>query len=246
MDKALFIAMTGAKQNMLSQTARSNNLANVNTTGFKADFEQARAMPVFGETYPTRAYAMSERPATDLSSGSLIETGRSLDIAVKGDGWIAVQAPDGSEAYTRSGELQIDTAGILRTRNGLPVLGNGGPIAIPPAEQVEIGVDGTITVQAQGAGEAALAAIDRIKLVNPPQDQLEKGQDGLIRQRNGEAAPANGAVQVETGFLEGSNVNAASELMSILSLSRQYEMQVKMMKSIDENAAAAAKIMRMG
>ena len=245
MDKALYIAMTGAKNNMMAQTARANNLANANTTGFKADFEQARAMPVFGESFPTRVYSLSERPATDMTSGAFIETGRSLDIAIQGDGWIAVESGLGDEAYTRSGEMMIDANGVLRTGKGMPVMGEGGPIVIPPAQHVEIGVDGVITIQPQGAGPNEVAQIDRIKLVNPDKQELEKGLDGLMRQRNGEPADADGFVRVESGFLAASNVNAAEELINILSLTRQYEMQTKMMKTVDENSAAAASVMRM-
>ncbi|OPX54826.1 flagellar basal-body rod protein FlgF [Oceanospirillum multiglobuliferum] len=246
MDKALYIAMTGAKNNMLAQTARANNLANANTTGFKADYEQARAMPVFGESFPTRAFSLSERPATNMDGGAFIETGRSLDIAIQGDGWIAVQSPTGDEAYTRSGELLMDANGVLRTGKGLAVMGEGGPIVIPPAAHVEIGVDGVITVQPLGAAPNELAQVDRIKLVNPEKATLEKSLDGLMRLRDGQPAPADANVRVESGFLEASNVNGAEELIHILSLTRQYEMQTKMMKTIDENSAAAASIMRMG
>jgi flagellar basal-body rod protein FlgF len=245
MNKALYIAMTGAKNTMMAQTARANNLSNANTTGFKADFEQARAMPVFGETFPTRVYSMTERPATDMSGGAFIETGRSLDIAIQGDGWMAVDSSLGDEAYTRSGEMMVDANGVLRTGKGLPVLGEGGPIIIPPSEHIEIGVDGVITIQPLGAAPNEVAQIDRIKLVNPDKQEMEKGLDGLMRQRNGEPAEADGLVRVESGFLEASNVNAASELINILALTRQYEMQTKMMKTVDENSAAAASVMRM-
>ncbi|WP_156494879.1 flagellar basal body rod protein FlgF, partial [Oleiphilus sp. HI0128] len=146
MDKALYIAMSGAKQNMLAQRAHANNLANINTTAFKEDFAQARAMPVFGEHHPSRAYALTERPGTNFEAGPLNQTGNPLDVAVKGDGWIAVQAADGSEAYTRAGDLQVDVNGQLRAGIGLPVLGNGGPIVLPPSATVEIGADGTVSV----------------------------------------------------------------------------------------------------
>lgn len=244
MDKSLFIAMSGASQNMLAQRAHANNLANVTTTGFRRDFEQARSMPVFGDGMATRAYAMTERPATDLSSGSLIETGRDLDVAVEGNGWIAVQAPDGSEAYTRAGSLNIDVFGILRTSTGLAVLGNGGPIAIPPADKVEIGVDGTISFRALGEAPNVLAEVDRIKLVNPDPTQLRKGEDGLMRVEGQAEQPADGAMRVATGFLEGSNVNAVEEMTSILSLARQFELQVKMMRTVEENAQATDRILQ--
>lgn len=243
MDKALYIAMSGAKQNMLSQAAHANNLANVNTTGFKEDFAQARSMPVYGEGLPTRAYALSERPGTNFEQGPLIQTGNSLDIALKGEGWIAIQSADGSEAYTRAGNLSIDVNGQLRTGAGFPVLGDGGPLVIPPAATVEVGADGTISVIPLG-GEG-LAQVDRIRLVNPNADSIEKSADGLIHLKEGAAPPAaDGVVRVEQGFLEGSNVNAVSSLTDMLSLSRQYELQVKLMGQADQNSEAAARLLQ--
>ena len=245
MDKALFIAMTGAKHNMMAQTARSNNLANVNTTGFRADFEQARAMPVFGEHHPSRVYSLTERPATDIQSGSYDYTGNPLDIAVQGEGWIAVQAPNGEEAYTRRGDLNIDPTGMLRTGNGLPVIGNGGPIVLPPGQRFHINGDGGISLN--DAGQAVL--VDQVKLVSAQAlgVTMEKGLDGLMRPRDfAGALPADEQVRVESGAIETSNVNAVNELTSLLALSRQYEMNVKMMKTIDENGASASSVMRMG
>jgi len=246
MDKALYIAMSGAKQNMLAQRSHANNLANVNTTGFKQDYAQARAMPVFGERYASRAYAMTERPGTNFEQGPLMETGNNLDIALNGEGWIAVQAADGTEAYTRAGDLQVDVNGILRTGAGLPVLGDGGPIAIPPASTIEIGADGTISVLPLGAQGVQLAQIDRIRLVNPPAQDLEKQEDGLIHLREGApAAEPDGTLRVEQGFLEGSNVNAVNALTDILSLSRQYELQVKLMGQADQNSEASARLLQL-
>ena len=245
MDKALFIAMSGAKQSMLAQRAHANNLANVKTTGFKEDFTQARSMPVYGEHHPTRAYAMTERPGTNFESGPLIQTGNNLDIAVKGDGWIAVQAEDGTEAYTRSGDLNIDINGQLRTGKGLPVLGNGGPIVLPPSAKIEIGADGTISVLPLGAEAVGLAQIDRIRLVNPEGTDLEKGEDGLIHLKEGVAPPDfDATIQVEPGFLEGSNVNAVSALTDILSLSRQYELQVKLMSQTEQISQSTARLLQ--
>jgi flagellar basal-body rod protein FlgF len=245
MDKALYISMSGAKQSMLAQRAHANNLANVNTTGFKNDFAQARSMPVYGEHHPTRAYAMTESPGTNFEQGPLNQTGRDLDVAIKGDGWIAVQAPDGSEAYTRAGDFQTDSNGILRTGSGLAVLGNGGPVSIPPAAKLEIGSDGTISIVPLGQTPNALAEIDRIKLVNPPRDQIEKGVDGLVRIKDGgQAAVVDANVRLESGFLEASNVNAVESLTEILSLARQYELHVKVMATADENSEAAARLLQ--
>ena len=180
MDKMLYVSMTGAHQNSLAQRAHANNLANITTNGFRRDFEQARSMPIFGDSYPSRVYAMSERPGTDFTPGSLQETGRDLDVAVGGKGWLAVQAPDGSEAYVRTASLNVDALGVLRTGNGLPVMGNAGPIAVPPEQKIEIGKDGTISIRALGEAPNVLAEVDRLKLVNPDLKQMEKGGRGLM------------------------------------------------------------------
>lgn len=245
MDKLLYVAMTGASQNEMAQRAHANNLANVSTSGFRKDLEQARSMQVFGETMPSRVYSMSERPATDFTPGALQETGRDLDVAIQGPGFVAVQDPSGKEAYVRTSSLQIDPLGMLRTGSGMPVLGNGGPIAMPPASKVEIGQDGSITIRGSGQAANALAQVDRIKLVNPDTKQMEKGLDGLLHMKQGQAAPPMDAnVSLVSGFVESSNVNAAEEMTSILSLSRQFELQVKMMRSAEDNDAALAKVLQ--
>jgi len=245
-DKALYIAMTGAKNNMLSQTAHANNLANINTHGFKADFAQARSMPIYyGDGHPSRAFALSERPATDFSHGPMVETGREFDIAIEGEGFIAVQSPDGTEAFTRVGSLYVDNLGMVKTGNGLPVMGNGGPIALPPSEKIEVAKDGTITVVPLGQGLNAIVQADRIKLVNPAIEDLEKLEDGLFHPINQEdEVPPDANVRVVSGFLEGSNVNGVHELTSVMELSRQYEMQVKMMQTAKENSEASARLLQ--
>ena len=245
MDKALYIAMSGAKHNMLGQTSHSNNLANANTTGFRADFAQARSMPVFyGEGHPTRAYALTENPATNFEAGPLEQTGRDLDIAIEGQGFIAVQSPEGTEAYTRAGSLNIDELGMLRTSGGLPVMGNEGPIALPPLEKMEIGTDGTLSIVAQGQGPEAMVEIDRIKLVDPDLNEMRKGEDGLLRLEGNAPAPADAQVSVTSGALEGSNVNVMNEFTNILSLSRQFEMQLKIMTTAQQNSETSARLLR--
>lgn len=244
MDKMLYVSMTGAQNNTLALRAHANNLANVSTSGFRRDFEQARSMPLFGESYPARVFAMSERPATDFRAGSLQETGRDLDVAIGGKGWIAVQAPDGSEAYVRTASLNIDALGVLRTGNGLPVMGNAGPIAVPPEQKVEIGQDGTISIRALGENPNVLAEVDRIKLVNPDPKSMEKGTDGLIRVKGQPEVEADATVQVTSGFLEASNVNAVEEMTAILSLSRQFELSVKMMRTAEDNSSAMARVLQ--
>lgn len=244
MDKMLYVSMTGAHNNTLAQRAHANNLANISTTGFRRDFEQARSMPVFGDGYPTRVYAMSERPGTDFTPGALQETGRDLDVAIGGQGWMAVQAPDGSEAYVRTASLKVDALGILRTGNGLPVMGNAGPVAVPPEQKIEIGQDGTISIRALGEAPNVLAEVDRLKLVNPELQQMEKGSDGLMRFTGQQPLLADATVQVTSGFLESSNVNAVEEMTAILSLSRQFELQVKMMRTAEDNSTAMARLLQ--
>jgi flagellar basal-body rod protein FlgF len=246
MDKLLYVAMTGASQNEMAQRAHANNLANVSTSGFRKDLEQARSMQVFGESMPSRVYAMSERPATDFTPAALQETGRDLDVAIEGDGWMAVQAPSGGEAYVRTGSLEVDAVGILRTASGFPVLGNGGLISVPPATSIEIGQDGSISIRSEGQSAAVIAQVDRLKLVNPDQRQMEKGSDGLIHLKAGQPAPEVDAnVRVVSGFVEASNVNAAEEMTSILALSRQFELHIKMMRTAEDDSAALAKVLQL-
>ncbi|WP_438971698.1 flagellar basal-body rod protein FlgF [Methylophaga sp.] len=246
MDRSLYIAMNAAQQTMLAQATNANNLANVNTTGFRADFEQFRSMPVFGEGLPSRVYSMTERPGTDYQQGTVQSTGRELDISVQGEGFIAVQGKDGREGYTRAGDLHMTETGQLVTGTGLSVMGEGGPIAIPPSEKVEIGSDGTISIRPVGAESNALAVVDRIKLVKPDLQQIFKDVDGLMRMQDGGEAPLDATVQVSSGTLEGSNVSAVGALVKMIELQRQYEMQVKMMKTTQENSAESARLMRMG
>ncbi|WP_347949905.1 flagellar basal-body rod protein FlgF [Pokkaliibacter sp. MBI-7] len=244
MDRALYLAMSGAKQNLWAQAIHSNNLANVTTTGFKRDFEQARSMQVFGESYPTRVYNMTENPGTDFTEGTLDHTGRDMDVAISGSGFIAVQREDGTEAYTREGNLHTDALGVLRNGKGLPVLGNGGPVVLPPSSKVNIGSDGTISVVAQGDEPSAIAEVDRLRLVNPDIRDMKKGEDGLFTMENGTPAAPDANVQVASGYLETSNVNAVEEFTNILSLSRQYELNIKMMKTVDDNASAENQLLQ--
>lgn len=245
MDRALYIAMSGAKQNTLGQAAHANNLANVNTTGFRSDYTQSRAQGVYGEHFPTRAFAMAERPASDFRQGPLIETGRMLDVTIKGDGWFAVVDANGEEAYTRAGDLSVAPDGRLLNGSGLQLIGDGGPIVIPEYQTIEVSTTGLISIQPMGEVPAAMAEPVQLKLVRPDVQQLAKGEDGLFRFRDPNTPPAQPEIgmRLENGFIEGSNVNAVSELTSLIALNRQYEMQVKMMKHVDENSAATTQIM---
>jgi len=246
MDRAIYIAMTGAKNNMLSQTSHSNNLANARTYGFKSDWAQARAIPVWGEHHPSRAFSLTERPASDFNDGSLIETGNELDTAITGDGFFSVIDAQGQEAYSRRGDFSVTPLGELINGSGQSIIGEGGPIVLPPYEKVEIANDGTISIRPAGAGPNQMVAVDALKIVNPELKNFEKGTDGLFRPVEG--APilaADPAMTVVSGFVEGSNVNSVHELTNLLSLNRQYETQVKMMKTADDNSRAAERILQL-
>ena len=244
MDRMLYVAMTGAKETLLAQGAVNHNMANANTTGFLADLQQFRSMPVFGAGHPTRVYAMSERPEVDRTPGTMDHTGRDLDVAVKGGGWIAVQAPDGREAYTRRGDFDIDANGRLINGEGLPVMGNSGPIALPPFDKIEIGSDGTVSIRPKGEKADALAAVDRIRLVKTPAAGLEKGTDGLMRTKDGQALPVDAEQRVVSGALVASNVDMIGEMVHMIELSRRFELQVQMMKTAEQTAGSSATLLR--
>lgn len=246
MDHLLYIAMSGAKENMNSVALRANNLANANTTGFKADMEQARAMQAFGEGLPSRVFAMTERPGQSFASGPIQTTGRDLDVAVAGDGWLAVESKDGSEAYTRFGSLQVSPEGMLQTSNGLNVLDdNGGPIFLPlPLEKMEINKDGTIFARLEGEPADGGAELQRIKTVLPDNGDIEKGLDGLFRRKDGQAEAPSAQVQLIAGALEGSNVNPVAEMTHLIDLQRRFETQLKMMSHAEENDKAHAQLLR--
>ncbi|MDH5776569.1 MAG: flagellar basal body rod protein FlgF [Gammaproteobacteria bacterium] len=246
MDRMLYVAMNGAKQNMLAQTANTNNLANVSTPGFRADYASFRSMPVFGLGHPTRVYSMAERPGIDLNPGGLNTTGNPLDVAVDGDGYIAVQAKDGNEAFTRAGNLRITATGLMITAGGEPVLGNAGPISLPPASKIDIAKDGTISIIPMGQPNDEMEVVGRIKLVNPPAGEIYKGNDGLLRIKDGSTAVANANVSLISGALESSNVNIAEALVNMIDSAREFELHVKLMKTADEHADKEMQFVRLG
>ncbi len=244
MDKMLFVAMNGAKQAMQAQNAISHNLANASTVGFKASLDTFTNWHIEGPGFNTRVYNQLEARGSDMSAGSFSTTNRELDVAINGEGWIAVQGRDGSEAYTRAGDLRLDELGQLTTGTGHPVIGNGGPIVIPQAQKIDIGSDGSISVVAIGQAVNALALVDRIKLVKPPVEQLQRGADGLFRLRDGQPAAAAADVTLASGVLEHSNVNAIGELVDLINNSRQFEANVKLMRTAKENDEVSARLLR--
>lgn len=242
MDRLLYIAMNGAKHNLYRQDVTTHNLANVSTNGYKAQNGAFRALPVFGPGAPTRTFVVDSTPTADLSSGALRTTGRPLDVAIQGRGWIAVQDAKGAEAYTRNGSLQVTANGLLVTSNGQTVLGENGPITVPENSIINIGKDGSISVITDNQYNAT-TTIGRIKLVNPADADMVRGDDGLFRQKNGQAAPADASVNLASNVLESSNVNAVDALIGIIDQSRYFDMQIKLMQTADDNANRAAQVM---
>ena len=246
MDKFLYISMSGAKESMNALAIHSNNLANANKTGFKASFEQARSMQIYGEGQPSRVFSVTEEPGQNFESGILQTTGRDLDISVKGNGWFVVESELGGEALTRSGGLNINQEGILVDNNGSEVLdtqGNNIYIQLP-IEKFNIRQDGMVEVRPEGAPADAMEDIAQIKLVNPNVKDLMRGEDGLFRRIDGLSAEQDLGVRIESGTLEASNVNLSSELTSLINLQRHFEMQIKMMKQAEEIDKSSESLLR--
>ncbi|MEI2657329.1 MAG: flagellar basal-body rod protein FlgF [Nitrosomonas sp.] len=243
MDRLIYTSMTGANHTLSQQATVSHNLANASTTGFRAENNAFRAVPVFGDGLPTRAFVVDSTINADFTPGELQTTGRDLDVAVRGSGWIAVQLDNGEEAYTRNGGLQVSSNGILLTQNGLKVKGDTGIITIPPETRITIGTDGTISSVPINPQPNTVALVGRIKLVDPPVDKLKKGEDGLFRLKDGGVAQADAKVKLVNGTLEGSNVNVVHEMVSMIALARQFDMQMKMLESAERNAQQASEIM---
>jgi flagellar basal-body rod protein FlgF len=247
MDRLIYTAMTGASQTLNRQAAVAHNLANVSSTGYRAEEHRLRAVQVQSNAQQkglaTRAFAVDASTHNDFTPGPMMFTGRQLDMAVQGPGWMAVQLADGSEAYTRNGSFEINVNGIVQTRNGLPVQGDGGPISIPPESKISVGADGTISAIPESGAQNTVSVIGRLKLVNPQETDLVRGEDGLFRMRDRSAAPSDERVTVAVGSLEGSNVNPAEQMVTMISLARQFEMQMKMLSSADANDKSATQIL---
>jgi len=243
MDRLIYTVASGTKHIMEQQATTSNNLANVSTTGFRAQLDSFRAVPVQSEGLPTRAFVVDNTVGSDFSAGALQATGRDLDVAVKGKGWIAVQMADGTESYTRNGALEVSANGILQTSNGLTIAGENGPITIPPDSKVSVGSDGSISTLSTTTVPATPTVLGRIKLVNPNDADLVRGDDGMFRLKDGTSAPSDPAVGLVGGALEGSNVSAVDSMVNMISLARSFETQMSLLKNAENNAAKAAQIL---
>ena len=242
MDRLIYTAMTGAKQAMLRQDTLAHNLANVNTAGYRADTTAHRAVPIRGAGEGTRVFAIESTPGTDFSTGPIQQTGRDLDFAINGTGFLAVQSADGSEAYTRAGSMQMDENGNLLV-GGRPVMGDGGPLTVPADSRISIASDGTISATPESGQRNAVTVVGRLKLVNPPETDLVKGGDGLFRSRSGEPAGLDDTIRVAPGSVEGSNVNVVEAMVGIIAVARQFEMQMKMLQTADSDSRAAAQLL---
>lgn len=244
MDNMIYISMTGARETSFAQAATANNLANAKTTGFKADLAQFKATHLQGEGWQTRTFAMNETAGYNFDAGNLMTTGRDLDIAIRGQGWFVVQNDQGNQLLTRRGDLKVTANGELLNGADMPLMGDGGPIVLPPFEKIDIAKDGTITILPLGAEAVATAVVARIRMVNPDTNTLQKNQQGLFESREGEAYIDDAAVTLQSGMLESSNVSVVEELTNMINYSRQFEVQVKLMASVEQRARALERLMQ--
>ncbi len=242
MDRMIYLSMAGAKTNMAQQDVLANNLANVNTTGFRAQLHAVRAVPVQGDGASTRVYSLETTVGYDDKPGIQINTGRPLDVSVQGRSWLSVQGLDGTEAYTRFGSLMVDAQGTLVTANGHQVLGDGGPISVPANAEVSIGSDGTVSAR-DASGRST--GVGKLKLVTA-EGQLIRGEDGLFRSPDGGEVPVDATARVQDGALEGSNVNPIETMVQMIAASRQYETQTKMMQTAEQNEKTASQLLSAG
>ena len=238
MDRVIYLAMAGAKATLQRQDVLATNLANASTTGFRAEMTAFRAVPVLGDGASTRVYAIESTPGYSAEPGPVAATGRNMDVAMKGQAWLAVQGRDGTEAYTRNGSLDVDSEGLLVTRSGLPVMGDGGPITVPANGQVLIGADGTVTAT---VGNGRPQGIGKLKLVTP-EAPLLRGEDGLFRGADGDL-PADATARLQDGALEGSNVSPVESMVAMIAAARQFEQQMKMLQTAQEREQSASKLL---
>jgi len=243
MDRLVYTAMTGASHILEQQATASNNLANATSTGFRAQFDSFRAVPVIGGSLPTRTFVVDSTVGSNFTPGPLQTTGSQLDLAIQGKGWLVVEKPDGSEGLTRNGSLKLDENGVLQTQSGLSVLGEGGPITIPPGIPITIGKDGTISSIPSGSTPNAIQVIGRLKLVNPDESNLTRGDDGLFKTKDGTATDADEGVSVASNMLESSNVSVVDSMVTMINLGRQFEMQMKLITDAENNATKATQIL---
>lgn len=246
MDRMIYTAMTGAKHILEQQATTAHNLANATSTGFKSQVDSFRAVPVIGDALSTRAFVVDATVGADFNPGPIQSTNRDLDVAIQGKGWLAVQRADGSEGYTRNGSLKVSENGVLQTASGLTVMGDGGPISIPPDVTISVAKDGTVSSVSNNTLPGPSNAIGRLKLVNPPETNLVRAEDGLFVTKDGNPAEVDANVNVVSGALEASNVNVIDAMVTMISLARQFETQMKLVQSAENNANKAAQLFSLG
>ncbi|HDV5709666.1 TPA: flagellar basal-body rod protein FlgF [Legionella pneumophila] len=247
MEPILYNSISGGRSDFKRQEIIANNLANINTPGFKADLYQAQTMYMNNANgnnqFSAHSFITQNANGVDTSPGEIITTGRDLDVAIDGDGWIAVQDSQGREAYTRGGSLRLNPNGQLITASGKVVLGDGGPISIPPAQSIEIGSDGTISIVPLEGDVKSLAILDRIKLVTLDRNNIYKNDEGLIQLKSG-AATTNSNIKLQSGALEGSNVNAIDQMVAMISAGREFDAQMKLLSTVDDNGQKLAQLLQ--
>lgn len=244
MDRMIYTAMTGAQHILDQQATNAQNMANASSTGFKAQLDTFRAVPVVGAAMDTRAFVVNASSGTDFTPGPIVPTGRNLDIAIEGKGWFSVQRADGSEALTRNGSLKVNENGILQTASGRTILGDGGPITVPPNVLLSIGADGSISTVNDGTDPGAVTGLGRLKLTNPSEANLVRGVDGLFSLSTGGVPPVDENVTVVNGAIEGSNVSVVQSMVNMITLARQFEVQMTLLKNAEANDAKATQILQ--
>ncbi len=245
MDRLVYTALSGLRSQMAAQTTIANNIANASTIGYRADRVSFDRMVLEGSGLESRQMAAEQVEDFDRSAGAVMQTARPLDVAVTSDSWIAVQAKDGSEAYTRRGDLQIAASGVLETGDGFPVMGSGGPITVPPADKIMVAADGTLSIVPRGGDPMQPQELDKIKLVSTQGSQTSKGLDNLLHVKGGGVLPEDMDAKVQSGALEQSNVNMTQALVDMIENQRSYEVQANLLKEAKNMDESAASLMRM-
>lgn len=246
MDRAIYTALGAANAALNRQAITANNLANASTTGFRAQLMAYRAVPVNGPSVPTRTLVTESTPYNDTTMGAVHQTDRDLDVALPKDGWLAVQLPDGGEGYTRDGNIEVDSEGTLRVR-GLPLLGDGGPLSVPPQSKVTIGPDGTLTALGAGDEPKSLAQVGRVKMVNASAEALHMEDDGLFHVNgNGAPLPLDPDLRLMPGMLESSNVSPVKTMVDMIATARSFEMHMKVISTVDDNEKNANQLLTLG
>jgi len=245
MDRLVYTALTGLRSQMNAQASIANNIANASTTGFRADRVTFDRMVLNGTSLDTRTLSAEEVTDADRRAGTIVQTGRPLDVAVTNDSWIAVQGTDGSEAYTRRGDLSVAPSGVLETGDGFPVMGSGGPITVPPYSSISVAGDGTISIVPQGGDPTQPQVIDQIKLVSTQGTNTVKGLDNNLHVKGGGVLPADLDATIASGSLEQSNVNLTQALVDMIENQRSYEVQANLLKEAKAMDESTASLMRL-